>query len=413
MLKALKRLFRKDYDVDMYSDPTEALSAVEGNDYSAIISDMKMPKVSGAELLSRAFEVCPDTPRILLTGYSDIDSTAMAINQAKITNYISKPWNNDELKNVVSQAVEQFQLKQSVQRLETELKQKNELLRQHNQTLESQVLARTQSLSNLNYKLKSANDRQRSLFYDVIEMINLIIEDTTGSGDGHVKRVASHCRAVAKVMGLRKQQVTLAYLAGLMHEIGKVSLSDELAKGIENKLTRAQLIEKQAHAVKGSEILQTLPHLKLIGDAVKHQYERFDGSGEPDHLIGSNIPIASRILSVVNEYDKLLLGRISESKLSQQQAIDKLISEKKAHFDPDVVDCYTELLSKGKLLDNHSIDVCIGVNMLEPGMHLSQDLLNKQGAVVLTEGTEITEPLIDKLKSYEKEWRYLFNVFVY
>ena len=88
VLKALKRLFRKDYDVDMYSDPTEALSAVDNNDYSAIISDMKMPKVSGAELLSRAFEVCPDTPRILLTGYSDIDSTAMAINQGKITNYI-------------------------------------------------------------------------------------------------------------------------------------------------------------------------------------------------------------------------------------------------------------------------------------------------------------------------------------
>lgn len=413
VLNALKRLFRKDFEVESFSDPEAAAQQLSEATYSVIISDMKMPKMSGAELLSKAFDVCPDTPRILLTGYSDIDSTAMAINQGKINNYVSKPWSNDELKNVVLQASEQFQLKQSVMRLEKELQLKNELLRKQNQDLESKVQARTQSLSKLNDKLKSANNRQRSLFYDVIEMINLIIEDTTGGGEGHVKRVASHCRTLAAAMGLEKNQVTQVYLAGLMHEIGKVSLSDTLAKSIENELSRAELVEKQTHAVKGAEILQTVPHLKAIGTAVKHQYERFDGSGVPDHLIGTNIPIASRILTVVNEFDKLVLGRISEQKLSQQQAIDFLKKESKTYFDPEVVKAYVNLLNSEISLDQHNIDLCLGVNMLEPGMHLSQDLLNKQGAVVLTQGTEITPTLIEKLKSYEKEWRYIFNVFVH
>ncbi|MGB0860412.1 MAG: HD domain-containing phosphohydrolase, partial [Pseudoalteromonas spongiae] len=133
----------------------------------------------------------------------------------------------------------------------------------------------------------------------------------------------------------------------------------------------------------------------------------------PDHLIGTNIPIASRILTVVNEFDKLVLGRISEQKLSQQQAIDYLKQESKTYFDPEIVNAYIKLLSSDTLLEQHNIDLCLGVNMLEPGMHLSQDLLNKQGAVVLTQGTEITPTLIEKLKSYEKEWRYIFNVFVH
>ncbi|WP_372765797.1 HD domain-containing phosphohydrolase [Pseudoalteromonas sp.] len=413
VLNALKRLFRKDYDVDIFSDPELAVKQLVDTTYAVIVSDMKMPKMSGAQLLSKAFEICPDTARILLTGYSDIDSTAMAINQGKINNYVSKPWSNDELRNVVLQAAEQFQLKQSVQRLEVELKLKNDLLKQQNLELESKVEERTLSLSILNEKLKSANNRQRSLFYDVIEMINLIIEDTTGGGEGHVKRVASHCRMLAIAMGLEKNQVTQVYLAGLMHEIGKVSLTDNLAKSIENELSRAELTEKQNHAVKGAEILQTVPHLKMIGTAVKHQYERFDGSGVPDHLIGSNIPLASRILTVVNEFDKLVLGRISTQKLSQPQAIDFLKKESKTFFDPEIVDVYIKLLNSEISLEHHNIDLCVGVEMLEPGMHLSQDLLNKQGAVVLTQGTEITPTVIAKLKAYEKEWRYIFNIFVH
>lgn len=413
VLNALKRLFRKDYDVEIFSDPELAAQQLLETTYAVIVSDMKMPKMTGAELLTKAYEICPNTPRILLTGYSDIDSTAIAINQGKINNYVSKPWSNDDLKNVVLQAVEQFQLKHSVQRLEVELKLKNDLLRQQNLELESKVEERTLSLSKLNEKLKSANNRQRSLFYDVIEMINLIIEDTAGGGEGHVKRVASHCRMLAIAMGLEKNQVTQVYLAGLMHEIGKVSLTDNLAKSLENELSRAELTEKQKHAVKGAEILQTVPHLKAIGTAVKHQYERFDGSGVPDHLIGSNIPIASRILTAVNEFDKLVLGRISSQKLSQPQAIEFLKKESKTFFDPEVVNAYIKLLNSEISLEQHNIDLCVGVNMLEPGMHLSQDLVNKQGAVVLTQGTEVTPAVIAKLKSYEKEWGYIFNIFVH
>ena len=109
----------------------------------------------------------------------------------------------------------------------------------------------------------------------------------------------------------------------------------------------------------------------------------------------------------------MVLGRICSQKLSQSQAIDYLKKESKTFFDPEIVDAYVTLLNSEISLDQHNIDLCIRVDKLEPGMHLSQDLLNKQGGVVLTQGTEITPAVIAKLKAYEKEWRYIFNIFVH
>ncbi|RXF01800.1 response regulator, partial [Pseudoalteromonas phenolica] len=120
VLNALKRLFRKELDVTVCDKPLEAVEILKEQEFAVIISDMKMPLMTGAELLAHAFTINPNTARILLTGYSDIDSTALAINEGKISNYVSKPWRNEDLKEIVMQACDQYQLKQSVIRLQNE-----------------------------------------------------------------------------------------------------------------------------------------------------------------------------------------------------------------------------------------------------------------------------------------------------
>lgn len=413
VLNSIKRLFRKEYEVFAYTDPLAALENLADHEYAVIISDMRMPNMSGAEFLHQACERYPDTPRILLTGYADMESTADAVNLGRITNYINKPWQNEELKHLVSQAVGQFQLKKKLARLEAELKEKNRQLTEHNSKLEHVVEQRTQSLMVLTEKLKTANQKQRSLVQDIIEMINLIVEDITGESKGHVKRVASHCRAVAQKLNLDKNTVTHCYLAGLMHEIGKLAIDPALNKAPDNNLTRAQLAAKQLHAVKGAEILEKVPHLRGIADAIRHQYEHFDGSGVPSHYFGENIPIESRILSVVNEYDKLLIGRKTSQHVTQAQAVNLIKAQAKTIFDPAVIEAYFSLLEDTDHLIEIHFDSCVGVNMLKVGMHLAQDLHNKQGAILLTEGTEITPAIIEKLKQYQKEWNYILNIFVH
>jgi response regulator RpfG family c-di-GMP phosphodiesterase len=198
-----------------------------------------------------------------------------------------------------------------------------------------------------------------------------------------------------------------------MHEIGKVSLPDELVKGTENGLSKELLIAKQQNAVKGAEILQKLPNLQIIAKGILHQYEHYNGTGVPNHLIADNIPTISRILSIVNDYDKLLIGRITGEKMQQEQAMQTMRTLANENYDPHILDVYFDLLSSGKVFENHDIDVCVGVSCLETGMHLTQDLLNKQGAIILTAGTEITPSIIEKLQKYQKDWNYIFNVFVH
>ena len=99
--------------------------------------------------------------------------------------------------------------------------------------------------------------------------------------------------------------------------------------------------------------------------------------------------------------------------MQQEQAMQTMRTLATEFYDPHILDVYFDLLSSGKVFENHDIDVCLGVSCLKTGMHLTQDLLNKQGAVILTAGTEITPSIIEKLKKYQKDWNYIFNVFVH
>ncbi|AWB65362.1 hypothetical protein C2869_02415 [Saccharobesus litoralis] len=412
ILDALKRLFRRQYDVSCFLDARQALEALAKDEFAAIISDMKMPIMSGAEFLASAYSMKPDIPRLLLTGFSDVDDTTRAINQGKITNYVSKPWLNVELKNLVEQAVEQYQLKRSVGQLQEEVKLKNNELEAQNRLLEKKVADRTAKLQKYAQSLKKAQRQQRLLFQDIIEMINLIVEEVTEEHAGHIKRVASHCRLLAEKLGLDRHTVTHCYLAGLMHEIGKVTLDDELIKQTEDQMDKAQRTKSRMHALKGAEILKKVPHLRPISLAVKHQYEHYDGSGFPEHLVGEQIPMAARILAVVNDFDKFIIGRSLGTPVPRHQAIAAIQAQAK-NYDPTALATYIELLDLLLDFDEYHTDTCLTVELLEEGMTLSRDLKSQQGAVLLTKDTELNLVTIGKLKQYQKDWDYFFNVFVH
>ena len=102
VLQALKRLFFRLYDVSLANSGQEAVDLLETEKFDIIISDMRMPGMSGAELLKHCFENYPDMVRVLLTGYSDLDSAIKAVNEGNIYRYISKPWDNDQLREMMS-----------------------------------------------------------------------------------------------------------------------------------------------------------------------------------------------------------------------------------------------------------------------------------------------------------------------
>lgn len=108
-LRALERLFRTDYDVLTAGSGADALSLLEHHDMALLIADQRMPEMSGIELMQRTARLRPHMVRILLTGYTDVDSLIEAINTGHVYKYITKPWNNDDLLLTVARALEHYE----------------------------------------------------------------------------------------------------------------------------------------------------------------------------------------------------------------------------------------------------------------------------------------------------------------
>jgi response regulator RpfG family c-di-GMP phosphodiesterase len=147
VLKALRRLFRGgDYVIHLTESGAEGLEVLEQQTIDLIISDMRMPHMSGAEFLAQAATQWPDTVRILLTGYADIESTIAAVNQGKIYSYCSKPWEDDELKALVAKAIEEKRLREERVQLFEIIHRQNAELKDLNNNLEEKVEQRTAQL---------------------------------------------------------------------------------------------------------------------------------------------------------------------------------------------------------------------------------------------------------------------------
>ena len=162
VLKALRRLFHhENYLVYLASGGIEGLEILRRHAVDLIISDMRMPEMSGAEFLTHALEQWPETVRILLTGYADLQSTIDAINKGRIFSYCNKPWNDEELKLLVRNALEQKRLREERDRLSTVIRQQNDQLKALNEHLDERVEQRTAQLDQANSVLKNRQEQLR------------------------------------------------------------------------------------------------------------------------------------------------------------------------------------------------------------------------------------------------------------
>ncbi len=148
IVDALYRLFRKDYEVFTATSGSEGLQLLKENKISVIISDQKMPEMSGVETLKKSIAIDPDCVRILLTGYTDIESVIESINSGEVYRYITKPWDPIDLVNTVNKSVEKYEIK-------SELKEKNRQLKQAFDELKTLDQVKTQFMFLINHELKT------------------------------------------------------------------------------------------------------------------------------------------------------------------------------------------------------------------------------------------------------------------
>jgi DNA-binding NtrC family response regulator len=112
-LRTLERLFRPDYQVVTAPSGAEALALLERHDVALLISDQRMPVITGIELMTKTVAIRPQMVKILLTGYTDVDALIDALNSGLVYRYVTKPWNNDDLRVTVRRALEHYEVMKS------------------------------------------------------------------------------------------------------------------------------------------------------------------------------------------------------------------------------------------------------------------------------------------------------------
>jgi len=345
VLKALRRLFRNEpYEIYLASSGAEGLEILQRNIVDLIISDMRMPEMNGAEFLTQVFMQWPDTIRILLTGYADFQSTVDAVNKGRIYNYCNKPWNDEELKLLVLNALEQKRLREERDRLSAIINLQNKELKELNEHLEEKVEERTEQLKNAMQDLDRANDSLKQQYMDSIRAFSHIIEMRPGIKSGQSKYIAEKALLVARELGMNTKDKKNLLYAALLIQIGKMSLPDSLLAEPFYSMSPVDKYNYFKHAVEGEALLNGLTQLKGASILIRHQYERYDGSGFPNALAKQKIPLGSRILSVVSDYIGYLEGSMTGEVMSVSAAISQLIGRKRIYYDPDIVDAFVKIL---------------------------------------------------------------------
>jgi response regulator RpfG family c-di-GMP phosphodiesterase len=401
ILSSLRRLFRaKGYRVLTAESASEGLHIMADEPIDLVISDMRMPGMDGAQFLEQVRNRWPDTIRMLLTGYSDIQSILDAINRGEIYRYITKPWDDNDILLLVRHALERRMLEKEKQRLELLTQQQNDALKALNASLEAKVEARTQELKQAHDLLVGANDKLKASFVTSIKVFSTLIEMRGSNVAGHARRVADLARKIAVKMAVEGKEVQEIFIAGLLHEIGKIGFSDEMLGKPVNMMNGETLGLFRKHPVRAEQLLMPLPDLHNTAKIVRSQLERFDGGGFPDRLSGFTIPLGARILAVASDYDNLQIGALVQRNLRPDEAQALILDSSGKRYDPQVIDAFRAVMGM-PAVEEAARESHVTSNQLVPGMVLAQDLFSRDGFLLLSADHVFDQRLIQQIQDFE------------
>lgn len=197
-----------------------------------------------------------------------------------------------------------------------------------------------------NYMYHSKLFESPSVRGNTISTIINTLNKKSKQEEQHSNRVSILCEHIAKAMDLDVKQINDISVAGLLHDIGNIALSDEIALKT-GKLTDEDWVEIKRHPEIGYRILSSVNELAEIADFVLSHHERWDGKGYPKGLVGEEIPLQSRIISVVDAFDAMVTNRTYREAYTYELAISELIKSAGTQFDPEIVKVFQE-----KVFDN-------------------------------------------------------------
>ncbi len=315
ILEALACMFRDiGWDVATAATPADALRLVSAEPFRMAFVDNHLGSMEGIELIERLKRADPNLHFVIMTGNPDIETAIRALKNG-IADFLRKPFRFEDLLVSIEYVNRKIDMEQ----------QKKDLLA----GLELMVQEKTAEL--------------KQTYLSVLVTLSRTVEKRDLGTYGHSMRVSETSARIAENLGLSMDEVADVRAASLLHDIGKIGISDSiLAK--QEPLTEEELGMIRSHTQKGVEILQPLKQFEALLPAILHHHERYDGSGYPAALSGDAIPLSARIIAVADTYDAILSDRPYRLAATHDNAMQELRAWSGNQFDARVVSAFKHIM---------------------------------------------------------------------
>lgn len=352
ILEGFRRIFRKNFEIHVAEGGEQAMAVLQRkNDFSVIVSDMRMPGMDGVQFFNRAREIAPDSVRIMLTGDAEQATAMKAVNEGEIFRFLTKPCSPEAFGIAIEAGIRQHRL----------------------MTAERELLEKTLGKS-------------LQVLIDILAMVN----PTAFSRATRVKRLARELAERAAIKNVWEIE-----LAAMLSQIGCVTVPEEIL----HKITRGEPLEEselqlyQQHPQVGRDLIADIPRMETVAEIIAHQNRCISDDMESIHTT-ANPSMAAKyacILKIALDFDRLL-----EFGKSPHEAFREL-SKRDNWYDSATLLALRELISEK--VEEYVYEK-VNVSALEFGMVLDEAVLIDSETVLIAKGTEVTFSMMMKLDKF-------------
>jgi response regulator RpfG family c-di-GMP phosphodiesterase len=389
VLAALRlTLEREGFPIVACTSPLKALALLEQQDFAVIVSDHRMPEMTGLEFLVESRRMRPQSSRILVTAVLALPTLIDAINQGEIFRFVAKPWLREELVATVRNAVQRHELVVCNAALQTETQLLNGQLREANTELQ----ARIRDLEAQRQRLDAANRELEASYENSIELCRRILSTYDPILGGQSKALVEFATRMAATDSFTANERHALRSAAWLCDLGLIGVPRELLRVF--RAQPAQLTDRERsilhnHPVYSQTLAGLVDHRAEVGEVVRAHHERFDGTGYPDGLREDKIPWPARCLAVAVDF--------VESGLTKDAAIEALLAGSGRRYDPEAMRLFLKISNLVHLPKQVRE---ITLHDLEAGMVLANGIYSPHGLLLIGEGQSLSAGTIAKIRSH-------------
>lgn len=436
VLKALTRFARqRKWDADTAISGEEALKLAAQKQYDVVVSDMRMPKMDGTEFLHNMKVAHPNTARILMTGYSDLDALEKVINESGISNYVTKPWNDHVLQEIIETGVKYVLSERERKRLEVLTQQQNKKLSKIALVLDKKLkesnIETEQALSLLHMqevvldkKLKESSieteqalsllylqeDRVKESALDSLSIITKVLSWKEGYDHGYTKFVEEYGVLIAEKLELEKDQIENIKLAAKLQLLGLLCLPDSFRYKPQFSLTKEEREQYEKYPLYGEIAVSSSAHLASVGKIIRHHQEFINGNGFPDGLYGNDIPIESQIIGLLGDFYDAFSGKKVKELEGVEGAKAYIEKWKGKHYDVSLTQVFFDVIEKFDWQEKSRKK--ISLEELKVGDVLAEDIITNGCLTLLKSETVISNAHIVNLRKHQEKFDEVIEIVV-